>query len=164
VEVKYGGVVDISVHPQPCGGTLVMRHFEMSTSTKQLYEVIATRLGATRDDNISVLHLGRLIPNDETPLCETSIATSGPENKHGVHVAVAITRKAVVASITNESLADKAASHSPTPAATERYWKPLEITVKMMTGVIHKVEDIGLHHTTGQLSVLHLGQWATDTQ
>jgi len=128
-----------------------MRHFEMSTSTKQLYEVIATRLGATRDDNISVLHLGRLIPNDETPLCETSIATSGPENKHGVHVAVAITRKAVVASITNESLADKAASHSPTPAATERYWKPLEITVKMMTGVIHKVEDIGLHHTTGQL-------------
>jgi hypothetical protein len=68
-----------------------------------------------------------------------------------VNVAVAITRKAVVASITNESLSDKAASHSLTPAATERYCKPLEIKVKMMTGVIHKVEDIGLCHTTGQL-------------
>ncbi len=128
-----------------------MGHFEMSTSTKQLYEVIATRLGATRDDKISVLHSGRLIPNDETPLGETSIATSGPENKNGVHLAVAITRKAVVASITNESLADKAASDSRTPAATERYLKPLEINVRMMNGVDHKVEDIGLHHTTGQL-------------
>jgi hypothetical protein len=123
----------------------------MSTSTKQLYEVIARRLGATRDDKISVLHSGRLIPNDGTPLWRTSIATSGPENKHGVHVVVTITRKAVVASITNESSADKEASDSPTPAATERYLKPLEIIVRMMTGVSHKVEDIGLHHTTGQL-------------
>ena len=98
-----------------------------------------------------MLHLGRLIPNDGTLLCETSIGTSGPENKHGVHVAVTITRKAVVESITNESLADEAASHSSTPAATERYGKPLDITVKMMTGVSHKVEDIGLDHTTGQL-------------
>jgi hypothetical protein len=64
---------------------------------------------------------------------------------------VTITRKAVVASITNESSADKEASDSPTPAATERYLKPLEITVRMMTGVSYKVEDIGLHHTTGQL-------------
>jgi len=151
VAMKYGGVVDITVRSQPCGGTLVMRHFEMSNSTKQLYEVIATRLGATRDDKISVLHLGRLIPNDGTLLCETSIGTSGPENKHGVHVAVTITRKAVVASITNKSLADKAASDSRTPAATERYLKPLEITVRMMTGVSYKVEDIGLRHTTGQL-------------
>ena len=151
VDVKYGGVVDITVHSQPCGGTLVIRHFEMSNSMKQLYAVIATRLGATRDDKISVLHLGRLIPNDGTPLCGTSIATSGPENKHGVHLTVAITRKAVVASITNKSLADNAASDSRTPAATERYLKPLEITVRMMTGASYKVEDIGLRHTTGQL-------------
>jgi hypothetical protein len=101
------------------------RSTQLPTASSRLYEVIATRLGATRDDNISVLHLGRPIPNDETLLCETSIATSGPENKHGVHVAVAITRKAVVASITNESLADKAASDSPTPAATERYADPI---------------------------------------
>jgi len=151
VAMKYGGVVDITVHSQPSGDKHVMRHFEMSNSTKQLYEVIATWLGATRDDKISVLHLGRLIPNDGTLLCETSIATSGPENKHGVYVVVTITRKAVVESITNESLADEAASHSSTPAATERYGKPLDITVKMMTGVSHKVEDIGLDHTTGQL-------------
>eukprot|EP00900_Chrysochromulina_parva_P000671 jgi/Chrpa1/10604/Chrysochromulina_OHIO_Genome00020810-RA len=34
VAMKYGGVVDITVRSQPCGGTLVMRHFEMSNSTK----------------------------------------------------------------------------------------------------------------------------------
>jgi hypothetical protein len=43
------------------------------------------------------------------------------------------------------------ASPSPAPAATEKYWKPLEITVKMPNGVICKVEDIGLNHTMKEL-------------
>ncbi len=53
--------------------------------------------------------------NDDLPLSETTLATSGPENRQDVHVVAFITNKVVAVA--------EVAAPAPAPAASNRYSK-----------------------------------------